>query len=74
MINFNKDRMSTNHQLKFLIKLLYLASTEGEPKQKDNQKNTTMKSDTVENCGNIALRIIPVYLNPLRLKFISRKN
>ena len=37
-------------------------STEGEPKQKDNQKNTTMMSDTFENCGNIALRTIPVYL------------
>ena len=24
MISFNKDRMSTNHQVKFLIKLLYL--------------------------------------------------
>ena len=39
-----------------------VSSTEGEPKQKDNQKNTTMMSDTVENCGNIALRTIPVYL------------
>ena len=39
-----------------------VSSTEGEPKQKDNQKNTTMMSDTVENCVNIALRTIPVYL------------
>ena len=39
-----------------------VSSTKGEPKQKDNQKITTMMSDTVENCGNIALRTIPVYL------------
>ena len=36
--------------------------TEGETKQKEKQNNTTMMSKTVGNCGNVALRTVPVYL------------
>ena len=36
--------------------------TEGETKQKEKQNNTTMMSKRVGNCGNIALRTVPVYL------------
>lgn len=36
--------------------------TEGESEQKEKREDTTMMSETVESCGNIALRTIPVYL------------
>ena len=38
-----------------------VSPTEGEPKQKEKQNNTTIMSKTVGNCGNIALTTIPVY-------------
>ena len=58
----NQQEKRVNQLPSVVNQQVTVSLTEGEPKQKEKQNNTTMMSKTVGNCGNIALRTIPVYL------------
>lgn len=53
--NVNKSQSAVSHEVP-------TSPNEGKFKQKEHRNDTTMMSKSVGNCGNIALRTIPVYL------------